>query len=449
MKKIRAVILGCGDRSTRYAEYSLKVPEELQIIAAIDINPLKLKIAKEKFSLPDDRLYSSLDEFLRQDIGCDVVINGTMDEQHYPTSMALLKRGYNILLEKPVTAKPEELTDIVAAAEKYGCKVIVCHVLRYTPFYRKIKEIIDSGEIGKIMDMQLNEHVWHGHFVNAYVRGKWRSEKECGSGLLLAKCCHDTDLMCWLNNNTAPEEVSSFANRAFYCPENAPEGSTEYCKDCPVKDKCIFDAYKFELKLDCCPQYTWAEINKPLDEITEDMKKKFLAENEYGKCVYKTDMDIVDRQCVSVNFKNGSIATLNMVGGASRAGRHIHIICEYGEILGYIEDDKIIYRKFNKQVVNSRYTRDEDCYSDTEIFTGADLSAGNNSVTGHYGGDYYIMHDLVRYLNGDKTSKSMTVIEDSVNGHFIVYAAEESRKTSTVVNIDKYRKQAGGLKKNR
>ncbi len=440
MRKLKAVMLSCGERSTRYAEYSLKKPEELEIIAAIDINPFKLERAKQRFSLTEGQLFLSLEDFLSKNIKCDVVINGTMDDQHYPTAMALLKKGYNILLEKPVTAKPEELLDILGAAKKNDCKVIVCHVLRYTPFNRKVKEIIDSGEIGRIMDMQLNEHVWHGHFVNAYVRGKWRSEKECGSGLLLAKCCHDTDLMCWLNNITVPTKVSSFGSRAFYCPENAPEGSTEFCKDCPVKDRCIFDAYKFELKMDCCPQYTWAEINKAEDEITEEEKKEFLTKNEYGKCVYKTDMDIVDRQCVSVNFANGSIATLNMVGGASRAGRHIHIICEYGEVLGYIEDNKIIFRKFNKQAVNNKYRRDEDYYTDKEILLDTDLSEGNNSVTGHYGGDYYIMQDLVKFLNGADTSRSMTVIEDSVNGHFIVYAAEESRLNATVVNLEKYRK---------
>ncbi len=435
MKKIKAVILGYGDRSYCYSKYAFAEPDELQITGVIDVNAFKLNLAKERFNLSDDALYHSLDEFLEKNVKCDVVINGTMDQMHYETSVKLLKAKYNILLEKPVTGNPKELIEIRDLAKANGCKVVVCHVLRYTPFYRKIKEIIDSGEIGKIIDMQLNEHVWHGHFVNSYVRGKWRSEKECGSGLLLAKCCHDTDLMCWLNNATEPTDVTSFGSRAFYCPENAPKGSTEYCADCPVKEQCMFDAYKFELKLDCCPQYTWAEINKPLEEISSEEKEEFLRKDEYGKCVFKTDMDIVDRQCVSVNFKNGSIGTLNMVGGASKAGRHIHVICEYGEIIGYIEDNEIIYRKFNKKAVESKYTKDEDMYTDVKINLNTDLSSGNNSVTGHYGGDYHIMRDLVRYLNGEATSVSTTVIDDSVNSHLICYAAEKSRKNREVVSL--------------
>ncbi len=438
MKQIEAVILGYGDRSYCYSKYAMAKPDELKITGVIDVNPYKLKLAKERFGLADEALYVSLDEFLGKGIKCDVVINGTMDEMHYETSVKLLKKGYNVLLEKPVTGKKKELLEIRDLAEKNGCKVVVCHVLRYTPFYRTIKEIIDSGELGKITDMQLNEHVWHGHFVNSYVRGKWRSEKECGSGLLLAKCCHDTDLMCWLNNSTEPTEVSSFGARAFYTPANAPEGSAEYCYECACREQCMFDAEKFELTMDCCPQYTWAALNKPYDRISEEEKREFLRRDVYGKCVYKTDMDIVDRQCVSVNFANGSIGTLNMVGGASKAGRHIHIVCEYGEIVGYIEDNKVTVRRFNKSAVNHKYTKDEEYYTDEEITPDIDLTQGNNSVTGHYGGDYYIMKDLVRFLNGEPTSVSTTVISDSVNSHLICYAAELSRKEKKIVDLKNF-----------
>ncbi|MBR2375210.1 MAG: Gfo/Idh/MocA family oxidoreductase [Clostridia bacterium] len=430
MKKIKAVILGYGDRSSRYAEYAKLVPQELEIIGVIDISELKLKQAQAKFDLPNGSLYANLDAFLQANVACDVVINGTMDQLHYVTTMALLERGYNILLEKPITANPQELLDIREKAREKGCKVVVCHVLRYTPFYSTIKKILDEGKLGKIVNMQLNEHVWHGHFVNSYVRGKWRSEKECGSGLLLAKCCHDTDLMCWLNNATVPAKVSSFGSKSLFCEKNAPEGATQYCYQCPHQKDCMFDAYKFELEKDFIPFYTWMGIEKPLDEITVEEKKEFLKKDVYGQCVYKTDMDIVDRQCVSVEFANGSIGTLNMVGGASKAGRYIHVICEYGEIVGYIEENKITVREFDKKDV--WYHESVIDFSEQN-----DLSKEDNSVGGHYGGDFYIMQDLVRYLNGEKTSVSTTVIEDSVNSHLICYAAEKARKEHVVVDISK------------
>lgn len=430
MKKINCVILGFGDRSSRYAEYAKQKPNELEIVGIIDINELKRRQGKELYSLTDEQIYESLEDFLKADVSCDVVINGTMDEMHYETTMPLLEKGYNILLEKPVTANPEELMKIREKAKEKGCKVVVCHVLRYTPFYSKIKSIIDSGKVGKVISMQLNEHVWYGHFVNSYVRGKWRSEKACGSSLLLAKCCHDTDLMCWLNNATAPCFVSSFGSKSFFTEKNAPGGATQYCYECPNQKTCMFNAEKFQIEKDFIPFYTWAGINKPLDEITLEEKREFLKKDVYGQCVYKTDMDIVDRQCVSVEFENGSIGTLNMIGGTSKAGRHIHVVCEYGEIEGYIEENKITVRIFDKEAV--RY-HDEIVDFNAE----ADLSQEDNSVGGHYGGDYYIMKDLVRFLNDEPTSVSTTVIDDSVNSHLICYAAEKSRKEKVVVELKK------------
>ena len=430
MKKIQCVILGYGDRSSRYAEYAKTKPEELEIVGVIDVNDLKLQQAKQAFGLSDACLYKSLEEFLQKDVRCDVVINGTMDQLHYVTTMPLLEKGYNILLEKPVTANPKELLEIEAKAKEKNCKVVICHVLRYTPFYSKIKSIIDSGKIGKIVSLQLNEHVWYGHFVNSYVRGKWRSEKECGSGLLLAKCCHDTDLMCWLNNETDPYMVSSFGTKSFFTESNAPQGATQYCYECPNQKSCMFNAEKFQIEKDFIPFYTWAGINKPLDTITLEEKREFLKKDMYGQCVFKTDMDIVDRQCVSVQFANGSIGTLNMIGGTSAAGRHIHVVCEYGEVVGYIEENKIIVRVFDKENV---------CYTQSVIDFSAenDLGEEDNSVGGHYGGDYYIMKDLVRFLNGEKTSVATTVISDSVNSHLICYAAEKARKEKLIVDLRK------------
>lgn len=428
MKKIQCVILGFGDRSSRYAEYAKEKPEELEIIGVIDINELKRRQGKEQYHLSDEQVYESLEEFLAADVDCDVVINGTMDEVHYETTMPLLEKGYHILLEKPVTANPEELIEIRNKANEKGCKVVVCHVLRYTPFYSKIKSVIDSGKVGKVISMQLNEHIWYGHFVNSYVRGKWRSEKACGSSLLLAKCCHDTDLMCWLNNATVPTQVSSFGSKSFFTEKNAPKGATKYCYECPNQKDCMFNAEKFEIEKDFIPFYTWAGINKPLEEITLEEKREFLKHDVFGQCVYQTDMDIVDRQCVSVEFENGSIGTLNMIGGVNKAGRHIHVICEYGEIEGYIEENKLTVRIFDK---------DEVWYHEelVDFNAEADLSQEDNSVGGHYGGDYYIMRDLVRFLNDEPTSVSTTVINDSVNSHLICYAAEKSRKEKVVVNL--------------
>ena len=199
----------------------------------------------------------------------------------------------------------------------------------------------------------------------------------------------------------------------------------------------MFNAEVFEAVMNCCPQYTWAALNKDKNAITEEEKLAYLKTSVFGKCVYKTDMDIVDRQSVIVNFANGSTATLNMVGGATKAGRHIHIVCEYGEIIGYIEENKIIYRKFNKDAVKVKYTCDENMYTDTVIDINLLDNRESNASAGHNGGDFYIMKDLVSFLRGEGTSVSTTVISDSVNSHLICYAAEKSRTEKVIVNIEK------------
>jgi len=259
-----------------------------------------------------------------------------MDQLHFSTTVLLLNAGYNVLLEKPVTADKTELLTLERKAHENGRILIICHVLRYTPFYLSVKKLIASGAIGEVVNIQMNEHVCYKLFVKAFVRGKWRNEKLSGSGLLLAKSCHDIDLMCWLNNAAVPAEVSSFGSKATFSLDKAPVGSTEFCFDCPAKDNCMFNAYMFELEHDSIPFYTWADIDKPLESITREEKLQYLKKGDFGRCVYRTDMDIVDRQCVSVNFSNGSIGTLNLVGGTSKADRHIHVIGTMGEIVGSV-----------------------------------------------------------------------------------------------------------------
>ena len=433
MNKLKAAFLGAVNRGQIYCDYALTCPEELEIVSVIDINPFKMNEAGDKYGIKKEMRFLSLDEFIKANVECDFVVNATMDEMHYETAMKLIEAGYNLVLEKPITGNLTELLDIERSAKEKGVKILVCHVLRYTPFYRGIKQIIDSGKIGKVINMQLNEHVWYGHFVNSYVRGKWRSEKACGSGLLLAKCCHDTDLICWLNNISEPKTISSFGSKSFFTEKNAPKGATQYCYECPNKENCMFNAYKFQIEKDFIPFYTWADLNKPLDEITLDEKVEFLKKDVYGQCVYKTDMDIVDRQCVSIEFENGSIATLNMIGGTSKAGRHIHVICEYGEIVGYVEENKIILRVFDQNEV--KYTEEViDCSKEYQ------RGDGDNSVAGHYGGDYFLMKDAVRYFNGISESVSVTKIEDSLNGHYVCYAAEISRKERKMLSLDELKK---------
>ncbi len=421
IKKLRAMLVGAGNRGCVYADYALQMPSELEIVGVVEPNGLRWEEAAERYSLDRKNCFRNLDEFLQAKIDCDFVINATMDEMHYETAKKLMVAGYDMLLEKPVVPNREQLLDLQAIAKAKGVKVNVCHVLRYTPFYKRIKEIINAGTIGKIMTMELNEHVGIAHFLDSFVRGKWSSEKRCGSGFLLQKSCHDMDLICWLNNAAEPKKVVSVGTRAQFIPENAPDGATEFCYNCPHGETCLYAAQKVHLEVDSMPFQTWMELNKPLEQITKEEKAEYLKRSTYGRCAYNSGGDINDRQTVNVLFDNGSIASFTMVGGVNKAGRNIHICGTKGEIEGRLEDGKFALRSFDRSGTNFTYN-EEIIDVNKEVVISVEYG-------GHGGGDYAIMHELVRYFNGDTSSVSITSLDDSVNGHLVVYAAEESVKT--------------------
>ena len=424
-KKLWGVVVGYGNRGQVYADYSFDRPEEFGVAAIVDPNPFKLKEAQKRYGLSDDRLFATFEEFLVAKVPCDFVINATMDQYHYETAMQILNAGYDMLMEKPIVANREQLLEIQACAKAHDCKVFVCHVLRYTPYYKKIKQLLNEGVIGEIMTMELNEHVVVAHYLAAYDRGKWNSEANCGSGFLLAKSCHDLDIMCWLNNASAPKKVSSFGGRKLFVKENMPKDASEFCYQCKHEKECPYSALKQYLDLNAMPFLVWNDLDKPLDEITREEKEEFLKRHNYGRCAYIAGGDLVDRQNIIVEFENGSCCTFTLVGGTSKADRYLHIVGSKGEIEGKLEENKFVLRKYNRNYIGAP----------AEEFDISKEMVNNAKYGGHSGGDFGIMHDLIAYLNGDQSSVSITKLEDSINGHLCVYAAEKSRKESVIVSI--------------
>lgn len=428
MKKISAMVVGCGDRATVYATEGCKNLKNMKITACVDPDISKLEMMKREFGVPADNCFASVEEAAARGKICDCVINGTMDRLHVSTTLPLLELGYDVLLEKPVCNNEKDLLALRDAAEKNGCRLFICHVLRYSPFYRKIKEVILSGEIGNIVHINTYEHV--GVFLTSvsFVRGKWSKQRECGSSLLLAKCCHDIDLICWLNNDTTPDTVYSDGGRNFLIPENAPEGSGTRCLvDCPAKirEKCIFDAKPMYLDNCLLPWYPWQCTGRDYREITDEEKESSLKTyNPHGLCAYKCGGDIADHQTVSVRFKNGSYATHSVTLSSFRDGRDIFIAGTEGEIDGRLDDGKITVR---------HYDRKTSWYNSRVI----DVNEDEETAGQHYGGDRGLVKDFVNTVAGGRTSISATTINDSVNGHILVFRADESMKKGVPVKFDK------------
>jgi len=424
MKKIKLAIVGYGNRGQIYADYSLDEPNEAEVVAVIEPNEYKLSVAKERYGMSDGSLFTSYAEFVASGMEADIVVNATMEDIHFQTAVEILRSKHHMLIEKPIVAKKNELMEIQRLANENGCLVFVCHVLRYSPFYKTVKNMIAEGKLGEIVSMEMNEHVWIPHYLSSYVRGKWNSEEICSSPILLAKCCHDMDLICWLNGETKAEKVASFGHRSHFVKKNKPQGGTEFCYDCPHERTCKYSAMNLHYHNDTMPFLTWDALNKPYDAITQEEKLEVLKTGDYGKCAYDVG-DVMDRQNLIVDFANGSVATFTLSCGTCRPDRYIHLIGTEGEIEGKLEENRFIYRTYEKDNVSYK----------EEIIDIRKQVVNHAKYGGHCGGDYGIMHDLVRYLNGERNLMSITLLEDSLVSHLLVYGAEESRKAGEIVQL--------------
>ena len=424
MTQIKAIVVGYGDRGSIYASYALECPEELQIVGVVDPSEERLQLARERHHLSNEQLFTSLDKCFKANIPCDLYINGTMDQIHYEVLKKLISTKKAVLTEKPIVNNKKQLLELEKLANENKTQVFVGHVLRYTPFYKTIKQLILAGEIGEIRSMEMAEHVGSAHFAGSYIRGKWNNEEECGSTLLLAKSCHDIDIMCWLNNATTPKYVSSFGSRNYFTKKNAPQGSTERCYNCPHQETCYFSALNCYVKADFSNELTHIDRIK----MTTDDIKEFLKTSEFGRCVYKIEKsDVVDRQVVNVEFNNGSVANFTLVGGVQEPCRTISIVGTTGEITGKLESG-IIYLKKDKIATTAPEIKTID--------VNAQVHSGN-LMTGHSGGDFEIMKSIVGYMNGQTDLVTITKLSDSINGHLCVYAADEARLCHQVVELQR------------
>ena len=423
-RPITAIIVGAGHRAFVYSELAKTNPEMLKIVGVADPNPVRRQKAREYFGFSEEMCFSSAQELAKHGKLADAVINGTMDEQHLETAIPLLDAGYDMLLEKPFAVNEEEMWQIVNCAKRNDAKVMICHVLRYTPFYYAIKERVASGEIGDIINIQTTEHVSYHHLSTSYVRGKWANSKKCHTTMLLAKCCHDLDIMMWLMSDTKPVSISSFGSRFQFRSENAPEGAGTVCmRDCPLVDTCDFSTKRLYIDHpDRWAFYVWDALENKENPTLEDKIALMKSDSPYARCIYTCDNDVVDHQSVLVNFASGATGTHNMVGGSAEPRRNIHIIGTKGEIFGNFEESKFTVLKIDP----SPQAHHEECdVEEVDLRVTGDMVG---AYGGHGGGDERLAADFVKFIRGEQPSLACTSIFDSVAGHLSVYRADQSRE---------------------
>lgn len=410
--KITIAIAGLGSRGrTAYGAILLDMKDRAQVVAIADFDKIRTEIAQKEHNVKSENVFSSVEEMLSKEKLADAVLICTQDRDHVRHALMALDKGYDILLEKPVSPDLNELKSLVKKSKETGRKVLVCHVLRYTPFFQTIKKAIDSGRIGKVATVQALENVRYWHQAHSFVRGNWRRKDET-SPMILAKCCHDLDYLIWLCGSKC-KSVSSYGSLSYFKAECAPEGAALRCLDgCKAKANCPYDAEKIYLT-NKDTGVLHGNVEWPVDVLsenpTEETIRAAIEKGPYGRCVFHCDNDVVDNQIVAMEMESGATVTLTMSAFTSIGGRTIKVMGTLGDIQGDMHDNIIKITEFGKE---------------SEII---DLGREEKDFAGHGGGDQMLIEEFVSLLEGGEVNNTVTTLEVSVESHLVALAAEESR----------------------
>jgi Fe-S-cluster-containing hydrogenase component 2 len=385
MKKVTAALIGAGGRGQyAYAPYALQNPDQLEFVAVAEPRGFLREEFEKTYRIKPEFSFHSWEEM--------------QDTQHVEPALQAIKQGYkHILLEKPIDPNIKESFKLLNAAKANNVNIQVCHGLRYTPYFRKLKELLDHKWIGEIINIVHTEGVGFFHHAHSFVRGDW-GDTTVSSPMILAKCCHDMDLMVYLTGKMC-KNISSYGALTHFRLENAPLGSTERCTDdCKVKETCPYNAIKIYnqhenfRKLAC--------EKEGFTDLTEALQK-----GRYGRCVYRCGSNAVDHQTVNILLEDDITVALTMSAFSHRTGRDIRIMGTMGEIIGSMEDSLIKAHHFAS--------------SEIEVFE------VKHPESGHNGADEIIMRDFVEMVSGGKQGSSD--IDISMQSHIMCHLAEKSR----------------------
>jgi len=453
---ITAILIGAGQRGALdYAPYALHHPDQLQFVAVAEPVAARRQRFARQHHVPPENVYESWEPLLAHPRLADAALICTPDQQHTAPTLATLAAGYDVLLEKPMATRQEECIQLVDAAERLGRQLHICHVLRYTRHAQQIRQVIQSGALGEIINIDHRENVAYWHMAHSYVRGNWSNSAQ-SSSMILAKCCHDFDLLLWWLERRC-ERLSSVGSLRHFRPENAPSGAPQRCLDgCPAEKTCPY--YAPFLYLDLVPlwrSYTatatglprWAmQINLrspgmvkmlggfvpllhqvsgyrgwPRSVVAVDSTPENVLEalrhGPYGRCVYHCDNDVVDHQSVLMQFEGGISVNLTMHGHSHIEYRTTRIEGTRGTLLAELG--------LGGAWVEVRQHRSGKIEH---------LNISHPAGESHGGGDETLMAAFVHSLHSGG-EQALTLGRQSLQSHLLAFAAEQARLNGTVIEV--------------
>lgn len=418
MKQVTAVLIGAGLRGGYvYSSYALEHPDEFKVVAVAEPDEMRRREFAVKHEISEEMQFKSYEELLERERLADCALVCTQDTMHYRPVIGALEKGYHVLCEKPMSPDGKEIVKMGEMAQKYGRILSICHVLRYSPFFVKIKELLEEQKIGRLMSIQHIEEVGYWHHAHSFVRGNWRNAEK-SSPMILQKCCHDMDILLWLVQSHC-KTVSSFGALTFFREENAPEGAPARCLDgCSYRDECPYYAPRFY------QEHPKAEEDGLIYAVSSDIEKKSvlqaLKSGPYGRCVFHCDNTVVDHQVVNLEFENGVTAALTMSAFTKNCAREINLMGTKGQIRGNMESGMIEVYDFVNGITDTIHL--------------------NTPPKGHSGSDMSMMKSFVQLVMEGKGS-GKTGAQVSVESHLMALAAEQSRVNKAAVDFEAFKKE--------
>lgn len=414
MKTVDLLIVGAGGRGQGYARLATESSNQGRIVGVAEPRDHYRERIAKTHKLRDKFVFNDWREAADRRRFADAVLICTQDAMHTEPALAFAEKGYHILLEKPMAPTADECRRIVAAAKQSGKLFAVCHVMRYTAYSRRLKELIDSGVIGEVVSLQHLEPVGYWHQAHSFVRGNWGNEAK-SSPMLLAKSCHDLDWMRYIIGVPC-QAVSSFGTLVHFRKEEKPQSAGDRCLDCGCEPECPYSAKKIYLG-----RVAQGRIGWPVDvlapEVTQESVTEALRTGPYGRCVYACDNDVVDNQVVNMQFEGGKTASFTMTAFCEAAHRKTRIFGTKGELYG--DGTKIHRFDFLTDKTEETDTRASDA----------------SILGGHGGGDYGLMDCFVSAVAENDPARVLSGAAESLETHRMVFAAEQARRENRVVNL--------------
>lgn len=401
------VIIGAGARGNRvFADLISRHDTGFRTAGVVELDPARRRAFQEKYDIPDERAFSFVEDFLQAPPFGDIVFICTPDPTHYSLCRAVSEKGYDILLEKPIATNLPDCLAMLEVEASFGNRIFVAHVLRYSPFFRTVRRIVQDGRLGRIRNVRLSENVGHWHFAHSYVRGSWR-RSDLSAPVVLTKSSHDLDILVWLVGDRV-RNVTSTGALTYFTPANAPIGAATRCVDCPYEADCLYSATRFYLNER--EEWPFNVIAPPPDTL--ELRREAIATGPYGSCVWHNDNDVCDSQTVLMEFANGIHATFELQALTADNTRQLRILFDSAELVGDLHQGRLEISHFTGR-------KDELRTEPLPI---------PEAVDSHGGGDLQLLFSLYEHLTEGSESEVMTSLRSSLPSHAIAFIAEESRR---------------------